>query len=397
MVPGKSSNGNKMVANKDIDNNNNNVWNVLTNDFSDFLSCVFPYIADRTVWNSIASSNKDMNKKSKSILPPWPKMYRLLGSNKSYLLAAWSLDGTRVAYAYDYGRDIAIVDQRHGVIYRIDNNDEYVFDIKFSPDGRFLVSADQNGIVRLWDNLTGNYEQLKEWNVKAETEGNNVSHFSFSISTCSRYIVVSLNNHVFLKEIENGDTIKSLMTRLDYNMKDKVKFSVDGNGVFRCFSGNNRVFVGIKVWRPYLDDAEENVITLWQQPATIISKEYVGQYAFSNDTTMIAMIYKRNGIKGVELRSIDNDYKGLKLVADFQMDVDTLQFTQDDKYIVCGLNNVLWFWSIEENEIAEVRHVSYNGHNNTNLIVKYYSPNSQRLIVFNPYNGKMLLCYHIAS
>lgn len=65
------------------------------------------------------------------------------------------------------------------------------------------------------------------------------------------------------------------------------------------------------------------------------------------NTTMIAMICNKHGSNSVEVWSIDNDYnKGLKLIADFPMDVDALQFAQDDKYIVFGLNDVLSFWSV---------------------------------------------------
>ena len=138
MVPGTSSNqNNKMVANNDIDNNG--VWNVLP--FPDFLSYVLLYISDQVIWNAIASSNKDMHKKSKSILPPWPKIYQLPASN-SASSAVWAPDGTHVAHAYDYGRDIAIVDQRRGVIHIINNNRGRFYDLKFSPDCRCLVSAD---------------------------------------------------------------------------------------------------------------------------------------------------------------------------------------------------------------------------------------------------------------
>ena len=418
LLAGTLSNRNKMAGNNEIDNNNNNVWNVLINDFSDFLSYALPYITDRTVWNSIASSNKDMYKKSKSMLPPWPKMYRLPDSERS-CLAVWCPDGTRVVYTCfgqhrgqrSMANEFTVVDQRYGIIHHIHINHMVFCDLKFSPDGKFLVSVNDDGVVRLWDNRSGNYEQLQEWNVRADTLRPNFAGcfvHSYSISTCSHYIVFAANNHVFVKEIENGRTIKSLLTNpfltLGYrmmSMKCKVRFSFDGKAVFLCFFDNRGGFNGIKVWFPYRDDWEENVIILWQKPKNTISTEYVHQYSFSNDTTMLAMIYERNGMKGVEFWSIDNDYKCLKLKAFFQVEVDTLQFTQDDKYIVCGLNDVLWFWSVEENETTEIRHVSNNGNINTNLMVKHFSPDSQRLIVVsrsdNQSDNQMMLCSHTAS
>ena len=144
----------------------------IVKEFPDFLFCVLTYIADRVVWNSIASSNKDMYAKSKAIQPPWPLWYKLPSSGDSDPIIAWSLCGTRVAYQ-DLNSNIAIVDQRRGPFRNIGNNnnnlgweahdeDNHISDLKFSPDGSFLVSIGSDGFIRLWDNVTGNYEELQD-------------------------------------------------------------------------------------------------------------------------------------------------------------------------------------------------------------------------------------------
>ena len=65
--------------------------------FPEFLMYILPFIADRTVFKSSASCNRDTHEISKAIVPPWPTDYRLPNSNE-FSIAVWSSDGTRVAY-----------------------------------------------------------------------------------------------------------------------------------------------------------------------------------------------------------------------------------------------------------------------------------------------------------
>ena len=117
--------------------------------FPDLLTQMLPYVADRTIFNSIASSNKDMYTKSKSVLPPWPIDYTLLSPRGP---PTWSPCGTRIACAIN-SSNIVIVDQRRGPLR---NNGHinahggfYINDLKFSPNGKFLVSTGYDGSVKL--------------------------------------------------------------------------------------------------------------------------------------------------------------------------------------------------------------------------------------------------------
>ena len=78
-------------------------FGTIVHHFPELLMYLLPYIADRTVFNSMASCNRDTHEKSKAIVPPWPTYYRLLDSNK-YSLVVWSPDGTRVAYTCHYNQ-----------------------------------------------------------------------------------------------------------------------------------------------------------------------------------------------------------------------------------------------------------------------------------------------------
>ena len=83
--------------------------NILTK-FPEFLLQVLPYIADRIVWNSIASSNKMIyeNSKHEAYQPPWPINFKLCipgdGPHKIYS-PVWSPDGTQIACFFKYGSE----------------------------------------------------------------------------------------------------------------------------------------------------------------------------------------------------------------------------------------------------------------------------------------------------
>ena len=90
-----------------------------------------------------------------------------------------------------------------------------VSDLKFSPNGRFLVSATKFAAVKLWSNdATGKYKLLHEWNKEPGLLSTNCGVI-VTISACSRYIVGSFNNCVFLLDVKNGcqAAITSLLHR----------------------------------------------------------------------------------------------------------------------------------------------------------------------------------------
>ena len=96
--------------------------------FPEFLIHLLPYIADRTVFNAIASSNKAIYQISKLIMPPWPNDYKLLHPDGSLRLGdasapVFSPDGTQIAFCvnrkFENGEvilKIAVFDQRRGLL-----------------------------------------------------------------------------------------------------------------------------------------------------------------------------------------------------------------------------------------------------------------------------------------
>ena len=345
---------------------------------------VLPFIADRTVFNSIASCNRDTNEKSKSMPPPWPINYQLSASNKNSI-AIWSSDGTRVAYTYrpPRGTVITIVDQRHGIIHRIENNhDVDYWNLKFSPDDRFLVSADDDGIVKLWDtNVAGNYEQLHEWNISEDVGEDWL--LLIDISACSKYVVIMSahllsSNRVILKSIENGETIRSSTPQPVMKYIRKVMFSLDYRTIFVCGRcGNSSV---IKLWRPYQDEADEdNLITLWEQKIC----NYDPKIVVPHDKMIIA-IQDRYCLNKGWLLSVDDNYSCTVQKLNIRGNEEMLQFTTDDECIIYTTKNGLKYWSLAEKKFTDNVYVLYNEEtNNEKSLCDELFANNRQLIVYD--------------
>jgi WD40 repeat protein len=167
--------------------------------------------------------------RTKEDLPPWPKNFKLRipGYDSSNIKRpVWSPDGTQIAciayIAWDATSNyrIVIFDQRRGLLHfrhhddNVDNSDIGWFphdasmkipELKFSPDGSFLVLFSR-GLAKIWDyNTTGYYLQLQEWDVSQElNEDTYRTTLKIDISPCSRYVVVLLGRHVLLKDVQNN-------------------------------------------------------------------------------------------------------------------------------------------------------------------------------------------------
>ena len=383
-------------------------------EFPDLLFVVLPYITDRVIWNSIAASNKDMHAKSKAIRPPWPLCYNLQSDDDydSYSPMAWSPCGTRLAFPSDDYIYIQIIDQRRGP-FRNNGNDNnglgwlandhcVITDLKFSPDGRYLVSAGRGDFIRLWDNITGNYEQLQEWDMSEEVGAEELQleyiEPIVSISACSKYVVVSLETWVFFKDVENGGKTISFIALNENRIRiNNIMFSSKDRAIFICCQQYKTMF--IKVWHPYLDDDDkDNLVTLWRQ--TDLHRG-LRLFTFSHDTSMV-VIRNKYTEKGT-LWSIDTDHKYLTKKFDFHGSGSTgLHFAPDGKYIVFNERKGRpTLWSIAEgtytnNTIFFLDNGSnYTKHND--CVVKSFSPNNQQFIVRDPDTRKYCITSYFVN
>jgi len=88
---------------------------------------------------------------------------------------------------------------------------------------------------------------------------------------------------------------------------------VGGNTVIICCR-EDKFFI-IKVWPPYLDNVENNFVTLSRQTIMTTSLNYGNKFVLSRDNTMIAILGRWRD--GMIVWSIGNKYKSLTLKAEF--------------------------------------------------------------------------------
>ena len=413
----------------------------ILNTFPEFLLQVLPYIADRIVWNSIASSDKMMYNKTRKDLPPWPKNFKLCvpGCDISYERPpVWSPDGTQVACIVGDHKSISssrrvrydkivIFDRRCGLLrFRrhgdsVDNSDigwipheqfKDIPNLKFSPDGSFLLSWSQeirddgaddgdNGIVKIWDyNTTGYYLQLQEWNISQELDEDISFAFEIDISPCSRYVVVLLESHILLKDVQNnGKTIKSvLLPENEYGHQV----------IFSAIDGHDFIFIGawdeencsdiIKIW--YFDDEGDgpNANT---SLITILRSCQFDDLVLSHDKSMIATTIYEGGENRnkVLLYSIENGNTSatrtkLILKHSFSARCSSIRFTPDDNYIVYENQNGLAFWNITTGrESTDNINIPYYYENKIIGVIDFSPAGGGQRLIVRDYTGG----YYIAS
>lgn len=157
-------------------------------------------------------------------------------------------------------------------------------------------------------------------------------------------------------------------------------FSSDDRAVFIGFDEGYNMC--LKVWHPYLDDDNENRLTiLARRPNTNRGFQPI---TFSNDSTMVVVHNKSLNI-GI-LWSIDMDHNSLTQELQFQAaeyEENSLCFTSDDKYIVCNTTTGPTFLSINEKKLSIIStHVfNYGMSRKIDLEVFSFSPNTRKVFI----------------
>jgi WD40 repeat protein len=429
--------------------------------FPEFLLHILSYIPDRIVWNSIASSNKKIYEKTKyeeayqppPPPPPWPinfKLHNVPGHHdhccwhEELCNPIWSPNGTQIACSVTFhgNHKIIIFDQRRGLLrfHRHDDDDDddddndnndddndnndddnnneigwdahilkhsYVPHLRFSPDGSFLVSASDDGFVKIWNynSTAGYYQQLQEWNIRQESmNSTGYKRYKIDVSPCSRYVaVLSLGSdrHVFLKDIQNnGKTIESVLLH-EIEWGRQIMFS--------SIDGHHSIFI-----RSYDIHSKENFIHIWRPfdgLFTILEHPYTGKnadsdFALSRDNSMIAICVMEEEYDRVMLYCIDNDNKSatkskLTLKQSFSIRCySSIRFTPNGKYLsYLNENGLIMFYNlITGNDITDQMNILYSNKKDHMCLNRFdFSPagSGQRFLVQDRdriYDG-----YYIAS
>jgi WD40 repeat protein len=297
----------------------------------------------------------------------------------------WSPDGTQIACDVGVEDDIyrlVIFDQRRGLLrFRRhgddgENNDEIgwitnfpdgdVPELKFSPDGSFLISSGNDyWPVKIWDyNTTDGYcLQLQDWNINQELDEDLMHSIQINVSPCCRHIVVVADRNVLLKDVQsNGKTIKSVLLLGDECVY-QLLFStiVEGHhSIFICSKSELSGKEFMKIWRPYAiideddPDSTASFMNILEKYSSIDN-----HFALSHDKSMLA-IYLIGGTGNVMLYSIDYDNKFTTFKQYFSARCAPIRFTPDDNYISYSNENRLAFWNIATGrETADQVNITY--------------------------------------
>ena len=202
-------------------------------------------------------------------------------------------------------------------------------------------------------------------------------------------------SYVFFKDTEkNGNTIKSLIQPITQNEDILCNhgFLSDGHAILLwCLKHK------IKVWRPYLDDDDEDrLITLLKQTTDFkadLSRAF--HFQFSHDNTMIVILDERSN-KGT-LWSIDMYHKCLTFKSDFPTAARNgpYYFTGDDNYIVFNTAKGPKFWNIAESRFSnDITFVLSDGLTSKYIDVKSFSPNNRHLVI-EKYGSNYIASYYV--
>jgi len=304
--------------------------------FPEFLKHLLPYIADRTVFNAIALSNKAIYQRSKILVPPWPIDFLLRhpdGSREGGYAnePIFSPDGTQIAcsvivrFGKEFKQKIAIFDQRRGLLYfrfrthqgddverindnnnnstgkeidsgwfsgsRMKRNGSYDIHPKFCDN--YLVTTGDDGFVRIWDykNIAAsrdfNYVELVE---EFDALGRSEAHWSnriVNILTCDRFIAVLCvtNNvsHILLKDMHNNGKLIKLIDVPESTMVGLIAITLtDGHPSIFLSSSDIVGKSSVQIWCPYDRNSLDTIVEV--SDATIVYS------VFSRDYSMFVLV-----------------------------------------------------------------------------------------------------------
>ena len=227
--------------------------------------------------------------------------------------------------------------------------------LKFSPDGSFLISTCDR-FVKVWDynSTDGYYRQLQDWNMYQEFGGFRRHETRIDVSPCCRYVAILYGMSVILKDVQNGKTVRSILLPENEVGRQVIFSNIDGHSsIFvRSWDNESGGYI-IRIWRPYdiADDDDDpdttaSLITIWENYGAVF--EY-HDFALSHDSSMIAIF--ANG--EVMLYSIDNGSKLILKQSFSGWNHTKFKFTPGDKYITYfnGANNGLGFWNVNTGRV----------------------------------------------
>jgi len=118
----------------------------------------------------------------------------------------------------------------------------YIIAVDLTPDGKYIVSRDEDGTICIWDLKTGEYIR--------SLKGHNNSYIEFSFSIDGKKFIGKSNRYTYIWDIETGELKKESG---EYNLQgfiQKKKFEAIGldNGIIRITNMENNETRTIRIF-----------------------------------------------------------------------------------------------------------------------------------------------------
>ena len=120
---------------------------------------IFPFVADRTTWNSVYCASKELHLAGKKMTPPWPDTIFNFGQ-QAVRNVAFSPSGSQLSFCINALQPIVHVWDRWGNEALLAGRTDYRFCLnvssdglclEYSSDGKYLASGSlEDGSIRLW-------------------------------------------------------------------------------------------------------------------------------------------------------------------------------------------------------------------------------------------------------
>ena len=164
------------------------------------------------------------------------------------------------------------------------NNGNSFESVAFSPDGQILASADSYGVIHLWDVTTG--ETLKTFNWDDDC----VRTLKFSPD--GRMLVSTNDSEICFWDIDTGDIIKTI----EYSITD----STTGYPFYGMIPGNTIAFS--PDWKTFVSRGDDGIIQVWHQDVdeplkNIVPKTKTADLAYAPDGRTVASLHTDDKIQ----------------------------------------------------------------------------------------------------